>query len=246
MRRSFALLAIGLLFGIAAVSIPLFYLVEKMSEKQADFFGPYFGSVFGLLALLFGALANAHIQREENQRLAAEEVRRRCISVFTDLEPAIIELHRVAGGLHMMAADAKIVPGNVAWLNLRALRTVKAVEASLRARSTDFGYVPWELAQILERVILCLVAVRGTIENMIETKDDLSPSNWYVVELPIRDGLICLLQCRLAMAKHLAIELRNGEEISTNIANLRNYTHAWHGSERVHVVNWDQHVRGRG
>jgi hypothetical protein len=60
--------------------------LQTASQGQASFVGTLMGSFFGLLALLLGALANAGLNRNRDDRLRREDQRAIATALRAELE----------------------------------------------------------------------------------------------------------------------------------------------------------------
>src|SRR5262245_17797794 len=60
--------------------------LETASQGQASFVGTLTGSFFGLVALLLGALFNAHLNRRRDDRIREEDQRAVATALRTELE----------------------------------------------------------------------------------------------------------------------------------------------------------------
>jgi hypothetical protein len=131
--------------------------LDDASQSQATFLGTLTGSSIGLIALLIGALFNAHLNRRRDDRLRREDQR----ALANALRAELAELHRALvlhsknlSKLEMshflmpdMAQSVRIMPDMVSKLGLLDPETIESV---ITAYSALEGYGELLLALTVE------------------------------------------------------------------------------------------------
>jgi hypothetical protein len=115
--------------------------LQTASQGQASFVGTLMGSFFGLVALLLGALFNAHLNRRRDDRLRTEEQRAVATALKAELEGLRRTLNDAAETISQegylqpdehvqvpdLAQSIRIMPGVISKLGLLHETIISAV-----------------------------------------------------------------------------------------------------------------------
>lgn len=210
--------------AVLTVTIVLLFLFGGGSTLDASisvFLGALVAASIGFLALLCGALLNAHYQRRENERVREEQNRGQALALLVELDPRISSLIQVLNPI--LGANSESEKSSYLSKHLHG-SIQEDVKEGIRVfeRNLDrFASLPRDANEHLARAVLAFHILHQGVERLPRGDDRYITQNIDTFEGAAYQALLSMLRAKQDLIHHLHVQADHADELKGLISKFQ-------------------------